>query len=210
VSGLRSTDIAWTEHDRAELLATAHESLESLAALVTNLLDVSRLQAGALAVSAEPMDVADVILPALDELGLGPGDVELAIADDVPEVLADEGLLQRVLVNLLDNARRFSPPGDIPRLSASCFGGRVEVRIADRGPGVAPERMDEIFVPFQRLGDTDNTTGLGLGLALSKGFVEGMAGSLIAEDTPGGGLTMVVSLPTASTRSTDTAQKDPQ
>jgi two-component system sensor histidine kinase KdpD len=217
VSGLRSTDVSWTDHDRAELLATAHESLESLAALVTNLLDASRLQAGALAVSAEPMDVADVILPALDELGLGPGDVELAIADDVPEVVADEGLLQRVLVNLLDNARRFSPPGDIPRLSASFFGGRVEVRIADRGPGIPPERMDDIFVPFQRLGDTDNTTGLGLGLALSKGFVEGMSGTLVAEDTPGGGLTMVVSLPAAEPRLAPSASqtvapstKDPQ
>lgn len=198
VSGLRTTDIAWSDADRAELLATAHESLESLAALVTNLLDASRLQAGALAVSAETMDIADVILPALDELDLGPGDVELAMADDVPEVLADAGLLQRVLVNLLDNARRFSPSGAMPRLSVSSFGGRVEVRIADRGPGIPPERREDIFVPFQRLGDTDNTTGLGLGLALSKGFVEGMAGTLVAEDTPGGGLTMVISLPAAN------------
>jgi two-component system sensor histidine kinase KdpD len=83
-------------------------------------------------------------------------------------------------------------------LSASSFAGSIEIRIADRGPGVATERKDDIFVPFQRLGDTDNTTGLGLGLALSKGFVEGMAGSLHAEDTPGGGLTMVITLPAAS------------
>jgi two-component system sensor histidine kinase KdpD len=198
VSGLRSTDVQWSEADRFELLATAQESLDSLAALVTNLLDASRLQAGALAVLSSPLDVADAVLPALDELGLGPADVELGLEDGLPEVLADAGLLQRVFVNLLDNALRFSPDGVPPRLSASSFAGSIEIRIADRGPGVATERKDDIFVPFQRLGDTDNTTGLGLGLALSKGFVEGMAGSLHAEDTPGGGLTMVITLPAAS------------
>jgi len=198
VSGLRSTDIQWSDTDRSELLATAEESLDSLAALVTDLLDASRLQAGALAVLSSPLDVADAVLPALDELGLGPADVQLGIEEGLPEVVADAGLLQRVLVNLLDNALRFSPDGIPPRLSASSFAGTIEIRIADRGPGVATERKDDIFVPFQRLGDTDNTTGLGLGLALSKGFVEGMAGSLHAEDTPGGGLTMVISLPAAS------------
>ena len=203
VTGLRSTEVEWSEPDRAELLATAQESLESLAALVTNLLDVSRLQAGALAVTATDLDVADVVLPALDELGLGPADVQLGIEDGLPDVLADAGLLQRVLVNLLDNAVRFSPPGVAPRLSASSFAGTVEIRIADRGPGVSTERKDDIFVPFQRLGDTDNTTGLGLGLALSKGFVEGMAGTLHAEDTPGGGLTMVIALPAASATDPD-------
>ncbi|MBC7761234.1 MAG: histidine kinase, partial [Candidatus Saccharibacteria bacterium] len=142
-----------------------------------------------------PVFIADVILPALDELGLGPADVELAIADDLPLMLADPGLLQRVLVNLIENARRFSPLGHPVRVSASWFGRTVEIRVVDCGPGVASDRLDDIFVPFQRLGDTDNLTGLGLGLALSKGFMEGMGGSLDADDTPGGGLTMVISLP---------------
>lgn len=142
------------------------------------------------------IDVEDVIVPALDELELGPDRVELALdGDERPPVLADEVLLQRVLVNLLSNAVRFSPEGAKVRLSASAFRGRVELRVVDSGPGVPGERRDEIFVPFQRLGDTDNSTGLGLGLALSKGFVEGMGGTIEAEDTPGGGLTMVVSLP---------------
>jgi two-component system sensor histidine kinase KdpD len=174
-------------------LTTAYESLESLAALVTDLLDVSRLQAGALAVSLMPLDVDDIVMPSLDELGLGPQEVELALDDELPEVIADPVLLQRVIVNLLANAVRFSP--ESVRISASAFAGTVEIRIVDTGPGVAEERKDDIFVPFQRLGDTDNTTGLGLGLALSKGFVEGMGGTLTAEDTPGGGLTMVIALP---------------
>ncbi|MCU1420592.1 MAG: histidine kinase [Microbacteriaceae bacterium] len=195
VTGLRSPDVAWSDSDRDELLATAQESLETLAELVTDLLDVSRLQAGALAVTTEPLPVQDVVLAALDELGLGPADVELGIADDLPEVRADHALLQRVIVNLLENARRFSKVGQPVRISASTFGGSVEIRVADTGPGVPPDRRDDIFVPFQRLGDTDNSTGLGLGLALSKGFVEGMGGTLRADDTPGGGLTMVIALP---------------
>lgn len=197
VSGLRSADVTWSDADRAELLATAEESLGTLSSLVTDLLDVSRLQAGALAVALSPVDVEDVVLPALDELDLGPSQVDLDLALDAPAALADPGLLQRVLVNLLANAVRFSPPGERVRLSTSSFGGAIHIRISDRGPGVDPGRLDEIFVPFQRLGDTDNLTGLGLGLALSKGFTEGMGGTLQAENTPGGGLTMVVELPAA-------------
>ena len=200
VTGLRSTDVTWSVSDRDELLATAQESLETLADLVTNLLDVSRVQAGALAVTTARLLVEDVILEAIDELGLGPADVELGIAEDLPEVLADHGLLQRVLVNLLENARRYSAPGESVRISASAFAGSVEVRVTDTGPGVPEDRREDIFVPLQRLGDTDNSTGLGLGLALSKGFVEGMGGTLQADDTPGGGLTMVISLPVIEDR----------
>jgi two-component system sensor histidine kinase KdpD len=200
VTGLRSPGIVWSDTDRDELLATAQESLESLSALVTNLLDVTRLQAGALAVTSVPVDIAEVVLPALDELGLGPADVELDLPQDLPAVIADAGLLQRVIVNLLDNAMRFSPGERAVRISASEFAGTIEIRIADRGPGVEADRREDIFVPFQRLGDTDNLTGLGLGLALSKGFTEGMGGTLLAEETPGGGLSMVIALPAIQSR----------
>lgn len=195
VSGLRSTEVTLSDTDRAELLATAEESLDTLASLVTNLLDVSRLEAGVLAVSLRPVDAEDVILPAFDELGVGPGDIELDLDPNLPQLLADPGLLKRVVANLLDNARRYAPPGTRVRISTSSFSGTAEIRIADHGPGIAPERRDDVFIPFQRLGDTDNLTGLGLGLALSKGFTEGMGGTLETEDTPGGGLTMVIALP---------------
>jgi len=195
ISGLRSPDLQLSAEDRAELLDTAGESLDTLSALVTDLLDASRLQAGALAVALGPVDLVDVVLPSLDELGLGPDTVELDLPTEVSPVLADPGLLQRAVVNLLSNAVRFSPPGVPARVSASRFADTVQLRIMDHGPGIPADRRDEVFVPFQRLGDTDNTSGLGLGLALSKGFVEGMGGTLEAEDTPGGGLTMVVSLP---------------
>jgi two-component system sensor histidine kinase KdpD len=194
VGALRSTDVPLSDDEQTELLATAGESLESLAALVSNLLDVSRLQAGVLAVVLADVDVHDVVIAALDELGLGPAAVELDLDSDLPPVSADPGLLQRVVVNVLANAVRFSPAGRRVRIATSAFADSVELRIVDHGPGVAPERRSEIFLPFQRLGDTDNLTGVGLGLALSRGLMEGMGGTLEAEDTPGGGLTMVVSL----------------
>lgn len=194
VTGLRSTDIHLTEDDSRDLLATADESLSTLSTLVTSLLDVSRLQAGALAVSLAPVDAEDIILSAIDELKLGPSELELNLDPDLPSMWADAGLLQRVVVNLLDNARRFAPPESHVRIATSSFADTVQIRVVDHGPGIAHDRRDQVFVAFQRLGDTDNLTGLGLGLALSKGFTEGMGGTLEAEDTPGGGLTMVIEL----------------
>jgi two-component system sensor histidine kinase KdpD len=131
----------------------------------------------------------------LEELSAPPGSVDLDVPEGTPAVPADPVLLQRVLVNLLANALRYSPAGRPPRLSVSVFADELQIRVSDSGSGVPDERKDAIFQPFQREGDTDNTTGIGLGLALSKGFVEGMGGTLAPEDTPGGGLTMVIALP---------------
>jgi two-component system sensor histidine kinase KdpD len=194
VGSLRSRDVDWSPADREELLATADESLATLTGLVTDLLDVSRLQAGVLGVSVRPTDVDDVILPALDELGLGPDDVHLELDPALPPVQADPALLRRVIVNVLANAVHATPAGVPVRVQTSAFADRVEIRVVDHGPGVPADRRADLFVPFQRLGDTDNATGLGLGLALSRGFAEGMGGTLGPEDTPGGGLTMVIAL----------------
>ncbi|MFC5501781.1 ATP-binding protein [Lysinimonas soli] len=194
VSSLRSPDIKLSPADRAELLATADESLVALGTLVTDLLDVTRLQAGVIGVALRPVALDDVVGGALDELRLSPGEVTLELTA-VPMVDADAALLQRAVVNLLSNAIRFSPPGSPPVLSTSQFGDHVQLRVVDRGPGIPAEQRDDVFLPFQRLGDVDNSVGVGLGLSLSKGFVEAMGGTLEAEDTPGGGLTMVIELP---------------
>ncbi len=197
VGGLRASGANLSPDDRAELIATADESLTTLSALVTDLLDVSRVQAGVLAVSLQAVDSAGVVLAALDELGAGPDRFELALDPELPPLEADPVLLQRVLVNVMANAARHAPAGSRVRVTTSRLGGTAEIRVVDHGSGVSPERRDDMFTPFQRLGDTDNTAGLGLGLALSKGFTEGMGGTLTPEDTPGGGLTMVISLPVA-------------
>ena len=198
VGGLRAAGSNLVPADKDELLDTADESLTALATLVTDLLDVSRLQAGALSIADIPIDPSEAIAPALDEVRVGPTDITLGLAHGDALVHADPVLLQRILVNLLSNARRYTPEGTPIHVSTSTFGDRLEIRIVDRGPGIPREKLDDIFLPFQRLGDTDNTTGLGLGLALSRGFAEAMHGTLTPEDTPGGGLTMVISLPTVS------------
>jgi len=197
VQTLRASDIRLSETDREALLATADESLGQLAVLLGDLLDVSRVQAGVLAVTPVPLPLETVVAPALDELELGPDDVDLDLPADLPPVLADPVLLQRVIVNLLANAVRYSPEGTSVRVAASAFGGGVELRVADHGPGIPEVQRNDVFQPFQRLGDTDNDTGLGLGLALARGFTEGMGGTIEVDDTPGGGLTMVVRLPIA-------------
>lgn len=198
VGGLRAAGERLEPADRAELLETAEESLGTLSSLVTDLLDVSRVQAGALAVRLEPTDVSSVILASLDELRVTPADLELLLDPALPPVAADAVLLKRVLVNVLANAQRHTPIGTRIALSTSELRGTVEIRVIDHGPGVPADRLGDIFLPFQRHGDTDNSSGLGLGLALSRGFTEGMGGMLTAEATPGGGLTMVVSLPAAA------------
>ncbi|MBD7919080.1 sensor histidine kinase KdpD [Cellulomonas sp. Sa3CUA2] len=205
VGGLRTGGARLSAADHAELLDTADESLRALATLMTDLLDVSRLDAGVLAFARAHVDTADVVLVALDELGLGPDEVGLDLDLDVPPVVGDPVLLQRVVVNLLANATRHAPPGTRVRVATSAFAGTVQIRVVDHGPGIPRERRDDVFVPFQRLGDTDNSTGLGLGLALSKGFVTGMGGTLTPEDTPGGGLTMVVALPEVAPDGTEGA-----
>ncbi|WP_235030479.1 ATP-binding protein [Nonomuraea solani] len=199
VESLAGTDVAWSEHDRAELLATAAESLDKLDRLVANLLDMSRLQAGVLGATPVPIALEEIIPRAIDDLGPLRDRVEGDISVELPEILADPALLERVLVNVMANAVRYSPPDHTVLITASRHGERVEIRIMDRGPGIPPEAHDRVFQPFQRLGDRDNHSGVGLGLALSRGLTEAMGGTLVPEETPGGGLTMILTLPMAGT-----------
>ncbi|MHB9855779.1 ATP-binding protein [Streptomyces krungchingensis] len=194
VTSLRSRDVAFSPEDRDELLATADESMAKLNRLVDNLLDLSRLEAGALTLNLRATTLEEVLPMALADVPA----VQVAKVEEIPEVLADPPLLERVIANLVGNAARHTPPGRKVLVTASALAGRVELRVVDRGPGLPADGRDRLFEPFQRLGDTDNSTGLGLGLALARGLTEAMNGTLTPEDTPGGGLTMVVSLPFAA------------
>ncbi|MEV4364182.1 DUF4118 domain-containing protein [Nonomuraea sp. NPDC049625] len=198
VDSLRSADIDWSPQDRDELLDTAHESLGRLDRLVENLLDMSRLQAGVLGLALQPVALEEVVPRAIDDLGSLRDRVEGDISIELPEIVADPALLERVLVNLMTNAVRYSPAGRKVLITASWHDEQVEIRVIDRGPGIPPEARDRVFQPFQRLGDRDNGTGVGLGLALSRGLTEAMGGTLIPEETPGGGLTMTVQMPISS------------
>ncbi|HEX2315210.1 MAG TPA: sensor histidine kinase KdpD [Thermomonospora sp.] len=210
VESLRNTGIDWTAGERAELADTAAESLDRLDRLVANLLDMSRLQAGALGMVLRPLTPDEIVPRVLGDLG--PDDrrrVTIDVPGDLPEIQADPALLERVLANLVSNALRHSPPGRPVRLTAGAIGDRVELRVADSGPGIPPADRERVFQAFQRLDDRDNHTGVGLGLALARGLTEAMGGELLPEDTPGGGLTMVVALPVHTTPGTERAAAVP-
>lgn len=196
---LRQTDIELDPADQAELLETIEEHAGRLNDLIANLLDMSRLQAGALSVQLGPTALLEVLAGVV---GLGEGRVELDIPEDLPLVRADAGLLERVLANLVSNADRHLPAAEKVVIEAERVDGRVDVRVVDHGPGVSPDRFEEIFAPFQHFGDRA-TTGVGLGLAIARGFTQAMGGSLAPSLTPGGGLTMTVSLEVADATTPD-------
>jgi two-component system sensor histidine kinase KdpD len=208
VSSLRSDDVTLDRRDRGELLATADESLDRLAGLVANLLDMSRLQAGAMSVHPQPTAVDEVLARVLDDLAPAGRRVRVDLPDDLPPATADPGLLERVLANVVDNALHYSPPERPPALTGRWARDRVEIRIVDHGPGIPVQQRDRVFLPFQRLGDTDNTQGVGLGLALSRGLAEAMGGTLDPEETPGGGLTLVLSLAAAEPGETEPGHRE--
>jgi two-component system, OmpR family, sensor histidine kinase KdpD len=192
VSSLRQTDVHWTEEDEADLLANIEQNADRLDALVGNLLDMSRLQTGSLAPFLRAIAVEEVAPVALR--GLDGGDaLQIVVPDDLPLVRADPGLLERVLANLFSNALRHSPPDSPPVLLAREDDERVVLEVVDHGAGVPGDLKERIFEPFLRL--EERSAGVGLGLAVAKGFAEAMGGTIAAVDTAGGGLTMRVTLP---------------
>jgi two-component system sensor histidine kinase KdpD len=206
VSTLADPELTLAPADHAELLEIADQSLARLTRLVEDLLDMSRLRAGALSPRLTPIDVRDVLAPALESLPEGGTDARVHVEPPTPDTppilaLADGPLLERVLANLLANAIKHT---DSPvTVSLEADADVVRVRVTDRGPGIPASARDLVFRPFQRLGDRDNTAGVGLGLALARGLTESMGGTLTPEQTPGGGLTMVVALPAAREAGSD-------
>jgi K+-sensing histidine kinase KdpD len=196
VSSLRQTDLTWTPEDQRELLGSIEESTDRLTAVISNLLDMSRIQTGALSVQAGPVALDEAVGAAL--VSLGEGEESVDVPEDLPPVLADEGLLERVLANLVANARRFSPPG-LPATIAAVRGpdDTILLTVADHGRGVPEERWEEMFEPFQTLGDRDPAPGLGMGLAIARGLTRPMGVDLTPSETAGGGLTMTLTLPVA-------------
>jgi two-component system sensor histidine kinase KdpD len=202
VASLRSTDVAWSPQDEAELLETIEESADRLTALVANLLDMSRISTGAVRAAHTEVGLAEAVRASLAPLP-GGDRIEVDVPPDVV-VLADAGLLDRVLANICENALKYTPASARVRIDASAGPERVVLRIADTGPGVRDHDQARLFVPFQRLGDVPQRDGVGLGLAVAQGLTEAMGGTIATEDTPGGGLTFVLELPAPQ------AQQQPQ
>ena len=197
VSSLRAEDIRWSAEDEAELLAGIEEGADRLDHLIGNLLDMSRLQTGAVVPLVREFDLDEVVPLALR--GVPADSVRLDVPEELPMLHGDPGLLERALANVVENAVKYQGTGRVlvsgSLLRLTGEPDRLELRVADHGPGIPDEAKDKVFEPFQRYGDTPRGVGVGLGLAVARGFTEAMGGTLTAEDTPGGGLTMVFSLP---------------
>jgi K+-sensing histidine kinase KdpD len=196
VSTLRQTDVAWSDAERDELLATIEAAADRLESIVANLLDASRLQAGALSVRPQPVALDELVSAAILAVPDAAAHVRVDVSEDLPLLQADPGLLERVLVNLLDNALRHGGEHGPIEVTAFAGGETAKIEIADHGAGVSAEQRERLFEPFQRLDDT-RTDGVGLGLSVARGFVEAMDGAMAADRTPGGGLTMRLRLPLA-------------
>ena len=199
VSSLRAEDVWFSPEDTSELLATVEESVDQLTLLVANLLDSSRLAAGVVRPELTEVYLEEVVQRALVGIGgrstiYGRASIDRVKVEVGGTVaMGDAGLLERVLSNVIDNALRYAP-ASVVRVNAGQVGPRVLINIVDEGPGVSKGAAEQMFQPFQRLGDFDTTTGLGLGLSVAKGFVEAMDGTITATDTPGGGLTILIDM----------------
>ncbi|GAB3876030.1 DUF4118 domain-containing protein [Terrabacter terrigena] len=196
VSTLRQAGLTLSTDDEAELLESVEESADRLDALIGNLLDLSRLETGTVRPHSHSVDLLDAVVSTVRTTS-APSRVDLDLESDLPPVRVDLGLLDRVLANVVENALRHSGAADV-RVTAGRIGDTVQLRVVDRGPGVDDADKDRIFAAFQRLGDAPRGDGLGLGLAVARGLMNVMGGALVPEDTPGGGLTMVLELPVAT------------
>jgi two-component system sensor histidine kinase KdpD len=189
LSTLRTPGVLWDEADRAELLGTAEEATDRLAAIVDDLLDMTRLESGGIRLSLEDVAVEDV----LSRAAAGEGSVALTMPDVLPAVRVDVALTDRVLANLVANALRHAG-GVVVDLVASAIDHAVEIRVVDHGRGVPDDLKERMFAPFERLGVSARGEGVGLGLTVAQGLAQAQDARVRAEDTPGGGLTMVLTL----------------
>jgi two-component system sensor histidine kinase KdpD len=196
VNSLRQPDVTWTPEETAEFLGTVEDETDRLTNLVDNLLDMSRIHADAVAPVLRSTTLEEVVPAALASLGPRARDVVVDVPETVPPVDADPALLERVVANLVDNAVTHGESTCPVHVEAGVVAGRVLLRVVDRGKGVGAEDRERIFHPFQRLDDTAprRGAGVGLGLAVARGFTRAMGGDLTVEDTPGGGTTMVAEL----------------
>jgi two-component system sensor histidine kinase KdpD len=189
---LLAEDLNLPPESTQQLLKTINEEADRLNALIDNLLDMSRLQAGTFEPMLQDVGLEEVVARALASLPDGGRRVVVEVPEDL-RIRTDAALLERAIANVIDNALAWTAEDEPVRVEAAAVAGRIDVRVIDRGPGIPRDQRENIFRPFQRLGDKGGGAGVGLGLAVARGFVEALGGELAVEDTPGGGTTMVFS-----------------
>lgn len=195
---LLSPDVRLTAEETGDLVGTVATATARLERLIDNLLDLSRLQTGSVRPALRPTSL-DEIVPMATE-GFDAGAVHIDMPDTLPLVHTDPGLLERAVANVVSNAVRHGGGAPV-RITGRATPDEIELRVIDTGPGLTPERRAHMFEPFQRLGDT-SPDGLGLGLAVTEGLAGAVGAGISVEDTPGGGLTMVLTIPRAQPEET--------
>ncbi len=207
-TSLLSDDIDWPADTARSFYETIDAETDRLANLVANLLDMSRLQTGVVHPAVVSVGLDEIVFAAMASLCGDTSTIDVDVPEALPPALTDPALLERALANLIANARAWTPTGVPVRVEAGVGGPRLDIRIVDRGPGIPEDRRDAVFEPFQRLGDqtTETDNGVGLGLAVARGFSEALGGEVALEDTPGGGLTAIISVPIAETHTPERDQ----
>jgi two-component system sensor histidine kinase KdpD len=197
-STLLADDLHLPPDATKSLLTTIDEEADRLNTLIGNLLDMSRLQSGTFESIQRDVGLDEIVAQALADLGEGSAQVVSEVPETLPRIHTDAALLERAVANVIGNAVAFSPPGEPVRVQASAVDDTVELRVVDRGPGIRPDQREQVFEPFQRLGDHQTGAGVGLGLAVARGFVDALGGQLTIDDTVGGGTTMIFSFKAVS------------
>jgi two-component system sensor histidine kinase KdpD len=197
LSALEEDDGFLNEATRRSLVENARSEADRLNRLVGNLLNMTRIEAGALKLACEPCDISDLIGSALEivESRLSGRSVAVTLSPDLPLVSLDFVLMVQVLVNLLDNAIKYSPVNQGIEVYAFPEGDKVQIEIADRGTGIPPDDLERVFDKFYRVQRPGNISGTGLGLSICKGIVEAHGGVIRAENRPGGGVRILIRLP---------------
>jgi two-component system sensor histidine kinase KdpD len=199
-SALSQPDLAIKEDERGELLDTIRSEAARLDRLVGNLLDLSRLQAGAARPEPSEWSVDDLLVQSLAEIGPSAERVEVALPQESPLVRVDSRQAERALVNLIENALKYSPESEPVRVQVATAPAEVLVRVVDHGPGIAPSEIERIFEAFHRGSRSGTSQGAGLGLAIARGFAEANGGRVWAESRDEQGATFVLALPAVEER----------
>jgi two-component system sensor histidine kinase KdpD len=199
LSSLRDDARFLDEAARSDLVLTACEEADRLNRLVGNLLNMSRLEAGAMNMAQEECDIQDLVGVALNQMTnrLRGREVRVDVPGDLPPVLVDLVFTAQALVNLIDNALKYSPADTPVEITARPANGQVVIEVGDRGTGIPPDELDFVFEKFFRGSRQSDTSGTGLGLAISKGIVELHGGTVVARNRPGGGTLVSFTLPVA-------------
>ena len=196
MSSLADEQVKLDESARRSLIETASEEADRLNRLVGNLLDMTRLESGAMRIRRKLVIFKTwLALPGRVGSRLGDRSIIVDVPDTLPLVSMDFVLIQRVLVNVIDNGLKYSPQESPIEIRAQMAGAFVEITVADRGVGIPPEDLSRIFDKFYRVQRPDNVNGTGLGLAIGKGIVDAHGGFISAENRPGGGTIITIALP---------------